>query len=425
MKTLTPLLALAAALLLPPGLQPAWAQGTAQATAPAAEAPPALVVLDAQALARSAQRLRTQDAALQPSYQALLRRADNALAVPERSVTHKTTTPPSGDKHDYMSMGPYWWPNPATPNGLPYVRRDGQRNPQVAGEGMDVDRLYALLADVRDLALAYHFTHDPRYAHKTAAALRTWFLTPATRMNPHLRFGQAIPGIVDGRGIGLIDTRDLWWVIDAVALIAPSAALAPPELAALRQWFAAFSQWMQHSEPGREEAVANNNHGMFYDAQLAAYLVFTGERAQARQLVGDAQTKRLASQIARDGRLPLELERTRPFHYTVFTLEAANRLARIGQLLSPLDAKQPLDVWAFEREGRSLRAAIDFVAQTVVTPKGWTYATSVEPTPPLAIALPVLLQAQAAYGEARYRAAVQALQPLTRDDLAWLLWPTP
>ena len=190
-------------------------------TAPAAISTPALLTLEPAALALTRQRLASGDAALQAPYAALRRRADQALLTAPRSVTHKTSTPPSGSKHDYMSMGPYWWPNPATPNGLPYVQRDGQRNPLASGNALDSNRLQGMLADVRDLALAHHFTGDMRYARKSAAVIRTWFLDPATRMNPSLRYGQSIPGITDGRGIGIIDTRDLWLVIDAVALITP------------------------------------------------------------------------------------------------------------------------------------------------------------------------------------------------------------
>ncbi len=46
------------------------------------------------------------------------------------TVMDKPILPPSGDKHDYMSMGPYWWPNPDTDDGLPYIRKDGLVNPE-------------------------------------------------------------------------------------------------------------------------------------------------------------------------------------------------------------------------------------------------------------------------------------------------------
>jgi hypothetical protein len=191
--------------------------------------------LDLQTLAQTQRKIRAADPAVLPAYQALQGRAAKALLAPTRSVVYKTLTPPSGSKNDYMSMGPYWWPNPNTPNGLPYIQRDGQRNPESHGSALDADNMQGMAADSLDLALMYRFTQEARYADKAAAVIRAWFLTPATRMNPHLRYAQSIPGIVDGRGIGIIDTRELWKVIDAAALIYP--ALSASEMDALRDWF--------------------------------------------------------------------------------------------------------------------------------------------------------------------------------------------
>lgn len=403
---------------------------------------PTLLTLDAAALATTRARLQRADASLQPAYAALLHRAGRAMTTPPRSVTHKTRTPPSGSRHDYMSMGPYWWPNPNMANGLPYVQRDGQRNPELADDALDSLRLQHMLADARDLALAYHFGGDPRHARQAAVVLRTWFLDPATRMNPNLNFAQGIPGMVQGRGIGLIDTRDLWWVIDAVALIAPEGSFNTTEQAALRRWFADYAAWFHTSALGRDEAAAQNNHGQFYDVQLAAYWLYTGQTALARQLVFDAQQQRLAAQIDPQGRMPRELARTRPFHYHSFTLEAATRLARYGQVLNALPAPPPrwpatdprcappalqpacpLDLWRVNIDGRSLRGVLDFVAGAVLQPEGWRHATALEPEPPLATALPVLLMAQFAVPSPQQAAAIERLRPLAPDHVAWLLWP--
>ncbi len=427
---------------------------TTSPTAPPAVSTPALLTLEPAALALTRQRLASGDAALQAAFAALRRRAELALLTPPRSVTHKTSTPPSGSKHDYMSMGPYWWPDPTKPDGLPYVQRDGQRNPQSTGNALDSHRLQGMLADVRDMALAYHFTGDMRYARKCAAVIRTWFLDPATRMNPHLRYGQSIPGIAHGRGIGIIDTRDLWLVIDTVALIAPGMAapsrtpydgsLTSAELFALRQWFADYASWLDTSPLGREEAAQKNNHGLFFDVQLAAYWLFVGETEKARKLVFEAQTRRFAAQIDAHGRMPLELARTRPYHYHTFTLEAATRLARYGQVLAalPHPAAQwpaanprcrapephpscPLDLWHVVIDGKSLRGALDFVATAVVAPASWPFATALEPNPPLAPALPALLMAQRVYAPRSFSASLAALKNIAPDHVAWLMWPVP
>jgi len=412
-------------------------------------AAPKLVTLDVAALGVTRERLERGDAALQAPLAALLRRADEALRAPLRSVTHKTTVPPSGDKHDYISMGPYWWPDPSTPDGLPYVQRDGQRNPQAAGNALDSIRLQRMLADTRDLALAFHFKGDVRYADKAAQVMRTWFLDPATRMNPHLRYGQAVPGVAEGRGIGIIDTRDLWMAFDALALIAPAAsrsaaALSDSEQRALRQWFTDYAEWLHTSPLGRDAAAERNNHGMFYDMQLAALWLATGQPERARQLLFDARTRRFAAQFDAQGLMPLELARTRPFHYHTFTLEAATRMARHADVLRAMpppggalapgdprcapptaELRCPLDLWQLEIDGKSLRQVLDRVAEVAVNPAAWRHATPLEPVPILLPMLPVLLMAQHAEPPGRRDAALTVLRRLAPDHVAWLLWPQP
>lgn len=397
------------------------------------------ITLDLGALTLTKTRLQANDGALSEAYAALLKRADAALQAPLESVTNKTLTPPSGDKHDYMSMGPYWWPNPATPNGLPYIRKDGQTNPD-SKKGLDADRLQSLNNNSRDLALAHFFTGQEKYAARAAEAIKVWFLAPETRMNPHMRYGQAVPGVVDGRGIGLIDARNLWMVIDAAALIAPSGKLSEQDIAGLRLWFKDFADWMVNSPTGHEEYVWHNNHGTYYDAQLANYRLFTGDLQGAAQVILDAQTLRIAAQIAADGRMVTELERTRPFHYSQFNLEAALRLARYGDVVSdarqatlpPTDpscvqpqAKCRIDVWNYEVDSRSLKKGIDFLTNVVLQPETWKLSTPEEKTPPLNSMIPHLLMAERAYKTGTYAKALSTLAGKDASNIAYLLWPLP
>lgn len=374
-----------------------------------AESGPApLLTLEPAALDEARRRLAAGDAQLAAAHAALLARAAKALQAPLRSVVDKRLLPPSGSRNDYMSMGPYWWPNPATANGLPYVRRDGQRNPQVAGEALDADRMQAFCRDVFELTLAHHFGAADGHADKAAAALRHWFLAPQTRMNPHLRYGQGIPGIVEGRGEGLIDTRNLWMVMDAALLLNARGAFPDADLAALRQWFAEFVQWMLTSPIARDEDQADNNHGMFFDAQLVNYLLFTGDTDRAQARLATVVERRFLPQIEADGRMPRELARTRPFHYCAFNLEAATRLARYDPTL-----------W---REPR-LPRAIAYLQTAALAPQHWSHATPTEPRPEPAKLLPVLLMARwATRTEQPLLAPLAAARPA---ELDWLLWPAP
>ncbi|WP_431209369.1 alginate lyase family protein [Puia sp. P3] len=63
--------------------------------------------------------------------QGLRVQADKLLEMQPLSVMDKTITPISGNKHDYMSQAPYFWYDSSKPNGLPYLRRDGERNPEI------------------------------------------------------------------------------------------------------------------------------------------------------------------------------------------------------------------------------------------------------------------------------------------------------
>lgn len=372
----------------------------------ASEAP--LLTLDRSALDETKRRLAAGDPHLAAAHAALLARAAKALKTPLRSVADKKLLPPSGSRNDYMSMGPYWWPNPDTANGLPYIRRDGQRNPQVAGDALDSDRMQAFCRDVFELALAHRFGAPDSHADKAAAAIHHWFLAPGTRMTPHLRYGQGIPGIVEGRAEGLIDTRNLWMVIDAALLLNARGALPDADLAALRQWFGEFTQWMQTSPIARDEDNADNNHGMFFDAQLVNYLLFTGQADKARARLATVVARRITPQIEADGRMPRELSRTRPFHYCAFNLEAATHLAQYDRAL-----------W---REPRLLQA-IAYLQAAALAPASWKHATPTEPALEPDKLLSVLLMVRRATGAEQ--ALLEPLAAARASDLDWLLWPAP
>lgn len=47
----------------------------------------------------------------QQAYRQLLQQADKALKRPNPSVMDKSSIPPSGSKHDYLSLSAYWWPD--------------------------------------------------------------------------------------------------------------------------------------------------------------------------------------------------------------------------------------------------------------------------------------------------------------------------
>jgi PelA/Pel-15E family pectate lyase len=338
----------------------------------------------------------------------LVHDADSALTVGPFTVTAKQRTPPSGDKHDYMSFGPYWWPDSTRPNGLPYIRRDGVVNQQLRRDS-DVLRWYAMTDAVETLAHAYYFTKREAYAERAAYLLRTWFIDPATRMNPHLQYGQAIPGVVEGRGIGIVDTRDLGRVIDAVHLLEPSPAWTNADRAAMRQWFASYGNWLQNSAHGKDEADEANNHGTWYDVQRVAIALFLGDSEAARNILQQSSKARMAAQIDSAGRQPLELARTRSLHYSVENLEAFTRLAEMARHVD-------VDLWT------GLRPAIDFVMPYADPRKAWPHEQITAEAPDPFVAL--LRRAASAYDDPKYRRALEPLDDaLLNAHRTTLLYP--
>src|SRR5690606_4692146 len=199
---------------------------------------PRVFLLDGEALLKTRQRVREGDPALAPAVEKLRDKADETLEPGPYSVMDKDLVPPSGDKHDYYSFGPYWWPDPDKPDGLPYIRRDGEVNPKRdTGDRRPMGRMGGA---VETLALAYFFTGDERYAEHAARLLRVWFLDEATRMNPHLEYGQAVPGRNKGRGIGIIDTAGLPRLVDAIGLLEGSQHWSEADQQGMQEWFGEY-----------------------------------------------------------------------------------------------------------------------------------------------------------------------------------------
>lgn len=280
-------------------------------SAQAAPRAPDTAVLDGARLQQTKLRLDRGDPQLHRALRNLTTRADNWLDQGTWTVVDKPKPAPGGDVHDYLSQAPYWWPSTAptadNPWGCPYVQRDGQRNPEV-DSGTDRQDVEKVFDSTYDLSLAWYYTGRRTYAEKAAQVLRTWFLAPATRMNPNLNHAQFIPCKYDGRAIGIIDfSQSYTSVVDALAILGTGApGWTKADRKGMTRWNSDFLGWLKNSGFGREEGAAANNHGTFYDMQLAALAYATGDRALARRTVLDARAKRIDPQITGDGSQPQE-----------------------------------------------------------------------------------------------------------------------
>jgi hypothetical protein len=389
-------------LCILPGLQ-------LQAQDPDSHAPQVFLVDSATLVAEKQHYIADHNNTLASAVRAA---ADRAMKEGPFSVMDKPAAPPSGDKHDYLSMGTYWWPNPKTANGLPYIRRDGERNPEIE-KIPDHQNMGRVGRGSRILALAFYLTGEEVYAARSALLLRTWFLDPATRMNPNLNFGQGIPGITTGRGTGIIDSKVLTDVVDAAGLLAGSKNWTPADEKGMKKWFADYLAWLQQSPIGQDEAKAANNHGTFYDVQVADFALFTGKTELAHDVIQQAKEKRLARQVMPDGSQPLEAARTRGLSYSLFNLEGLMELALLGDHVG-------VDLWDYQtKDGRSIRKTLDYALPYAAGDKKWEGQQITEFKPQEIV--PLLLLANTKLRNPEYGKVAQRIGVPERDAYSLLL----
>lgn len=294
----------------------------------------------------------------------MLRAADKELSVEILTVMDKEATPPSGDKHDYISAGRYWWPDPKNPSG-PYMRRDGVVNKEI--DKFDREKLSVLAKSVKNLSIAYYLSANEKYALKAIQNLRIWFLNSATKMNPNMNFGQTISGRNDGkgRGEGIIDTYSFVEMLDGVELLKTSKYYSPQVAIGLTNWFSEYLNWMLSTEIGNEEYTAKNNHGTAFDVQATRYALFVGKEDIARKFIDEFSELRLFKQIEPDGSQPLELARTTALGYSTFNLTHILDMCCLARSLH-------IDLFNVKSvDGRSISKAFDFLTQYVGQPQSF------------------------------------------------------
>ena len=366
--------------------------------------------------AKNLERARRLVAGDRPTALCALRRLDadaaRARAGGPFCVTDKRRPAPGGDPHDYVSRGPYWWPNPTTADGLPWVRRDGERHPE--SEEFDRPRLQAMADAVAVLALHWALTGNDASAAHAVLLLRAWFLDERSRMNPHLEYGQGIPGICEGRGIGIIETAVLAEkLVPALYFLEDFPGWTADDHTALRDWFAAYLKWLVESGHGIAEARAINNHGTAYDLQVAQFAWYVGRCDIGRAVLWRVFARRVAVQVAPDGSQPLELARTRSLDYTHLNLLLLLQLAELGAALG-VDLAGRTD-----GDGRGIAAALRWLGPYWRGERRWEHPqiTPVRTDRPVEL----LLRAGVLYGCERL-AALAGSDAGAGDPGTWLLY---
>jgi hypothetical protein len=339
------------------------------------------------------------------------KKADLLLDARPYNVVARTLKAISGNPHDYMSMGPYWWPNPNTENGLPYIRRDGEINPETRNE----DNYSSMCDRVFNMALAAFLFEDKKYGEKAEQFLKAWHLDEDTYMNPHLEYGQSIPGICTGRGIGLIDTSGSYRIFDAIAILEYMGYISEDTVNGIKDWYNKFVNWMLTSEKGIDEDVAHNNHGAWFDVQIASAALFTGRKSLATKTLNLAYDRRIKAHIKEDGSQPAELARTKGMHYSFYNLKALMLLASMADKV-----KRNVDYWGDTDTGAALlRRAIDYLYPYACDLSTFPYQEISKSVPKSSMGEALM------YAEARYpgNGYAEKAEEFTDDTMFWQLYP--
>ena len=325
-------------------------------------APSALPLVDYRLLQKSKTQLNGN---LKSPAQQLHQEAEEALNAGPFRVTDKTELPPSNDPHDYHSRAGYYWPNPDTEDGLPWVCRDGEVNP--TSRDSDLARLQGLSEAVETLALAHFFFEDARYAEKIVTLLHEFFINPETRMNPHLKYSQSIPGIWEGSGWGIVSTRLLVPIADAIALLEATDAIDQTPLDLLRGWMATYLPWLLQSENGRFASSRPNNHATIYDVQVVVLARLTGQHYIAERVLQEVPERRIDFQLEQTGKQMWEIARTRAFGYSRGNLD---HLIDLGLMAKHYDR----DLFNYSSlDGRSIRRSLDFLIPFATGKEEWVW----------------------------------------------------
>lgn len=328
--------------------------------------------------------------------------ADKYLLEDDVTITSTIAERSAGGIHDFYSEGDYWWPDPENPDS-PYVRRDGMTNP----ENFTAHRkaMVRLSIQVATLAAAYKITGDTKYADKAIEHIKAWFVNEKTKMNPNLLYAQAIKGRFTGRGIGIIDTIHLVEVVQAIIVLEKAGVINNEDLAAIKNWFNDYLTWMTTHQYGIDERDNGNNHSTCWAMQVAEFAKLTGNDEQlnfCRKMFTDTL---IPDQMAKDGSFPKELERTKPYGYALFNLDA---MATLCQIIS----NDQNNYWNFTTsDGRNMKKAVEFMYPFINDKSTWTYQQDVMYWDDWPVRQPSLLFAGLNYNEQKYIDLWKTLNP--------------
>lgn len=324
----------------------------------------------------------------------VLKQAEANMSEKPVTVTDFIAERSSGGIHDFYSEGDYWWPDSLNPDG-PYIKKDGMTNPDnFVAHRHAMIRFSRIVAN---LTSAYLLTGDERYVAPALEHIDSWFMDDSTKMNPNLLYAQAIKGIATGRGIGIIDTIHLIEVVQSLIKLEEAGVLPAEYADKTKEWFAEYLDWMSTHPYGIKEKNAANNHGTCWAMQAAEFAKYTGNEEMMDSCRVRFKNLFLVRQMASDGSFPLELDRTKPYGYSFFNLDAMAALCHILSTESD-------DMWTYTTtDGKNMKLGLDFISPYIADKDSWPYQHDVMYWDEWPVAHPAMLFGWLEFGDEDYQ----------------------
>lgn len=323
----------------------------------------------------------------------VLKQAEVNIGEKPVTVTDFIAERSSSGIHDFYSEGDYWWPDSLNPDG-PYIKKDGMTNPDnFVAHRHAMIRFSRIVAN---LTSAYLLTGDEKYVAPALEHIDAWFMDDSTKMNPNLLYAQAIKGIATGRGIGIIDTIHLIEVVQSLIKLEETGMLPAEYADKTKEWFAEYLEWMSTHPYGIKEKNAANNHGTCWAMQAAEFAKYTGNEEMMDSCRAGFKNLFLVRQMASDGSFPLELDRTKPYGYSLFNLDA---MAALCHILSTEDD----DMWTYTTtDGKNMKLGLDFLTPYIADKNSWPYKQDVMYWDEWPVAHPAMLFGWLEFGDTDY-----------------------
>jgi len=267
----------------------------------------------------------------------IVNQAEIVINISSHSVIDKINSAPNNDKHEYLSVAPYFHklpPGVIDPIYGTYQIKDCKRNESAilystkSLEESDRTALQYMIDHTTCLSLAYTITNKRKFALKAYKNIKVWFLDKNTKMNPNMEYSQMYGYLATG----LIDFKDMYYLIDSIKLI--YKFFSDNEIKNLKKWFSDLLNWLTHSNHGKKESTRPNNHLtslLILKFSIAFFIKDYNEMLRIKTILPnliDTQIDSYGHQI---------YEKTRPdtFHYYLFNLQLLITLVKLVYRVFP------------------------------------------------------------------------------------------